>query len=99
MDEFEEATRLAVLRSVLVEEGELGFVELAKELVPTDRLQGVVALIELDSQNAGILAAPVPHGRRFALPRFDPAANLVVIEGDLAFAHDGAPSRAHFLAT
>src|SRR5690348_17645582 len=53
--ELEEAAGLPVRGLVLVQEGQMGFLELVKEFVPVDRFQ-VLVVGERDAQHAGFLA-------------------------------------------
>src|SRR5690606_12124672 len=90
--ELVEGAELAVRLALLIEERQVAFVELPKELVPLDRLDvGVVLVVvarELDSQEARIiLAAGALDVGRPAAALLDPAANLVVVRRLLGSAH------------
>ena len=52
LDELAEAADLAVMRLVLVEEGEIIVVEDLEELVPGNLLQALFRFVEVDAQDA-----------------------------------------------
>src|SRR5689334_22549459 len=78
-----EPADLAILRLLLIQEFETGFVKLLEELVPADLLQSLIGLRlgEVDPQNAGFLIiSPGPFdGRRLSAPFLDPVADRVVV--------------------
>jgi hypothetical protein len=58
LHELVEAADRAVGRSVLVEERELLFLELAEEVSPGDFFQLIVLWLEIEPQYAGLLLVP-----------------------------------------
>src|SRR5699024_5342282 len=77
---------------VLVEEGEMGGIELAEPFVPFDRFQLPVVVREGDAQYADIVAVAggAAHVRGGAAACLGPAADLIVVGGGAGrWVHDG----------
>src|SRR5579883_2177453 len=88
MDEFVEAALVAVSRFLLIEESQIGLVELLEKLAPGQHIQLAVLGIEIQPKDARVIRAHgVGHGRRLAASFLRPAADGLVIAGHLGFGH------------
>src|SRR5205823_4592214 len=80
--EFEEATLLTACCRVLIEESQILFIELGKELIPCNLFKGILAAItrEVDAQNAYfVIAFSSFDGCRLASTGFGPFPDFIVV--------------------
>src|SRR5204862_4139042 len=94
--EFEEATLPTACCLVLIEESQILFIKLGKELIPCNLFKGILAAItrEVDAQNAYfVITFGSFNGCRFTSAGFGPFPDLIVISCGSGFSsHETPPS-------
>src|SRR5437763_3076493 len=91
-DQLVEIALLSARRFLLMQQGEVGLVKFLKELLPGDFFEHVILCMlragKFDADDAGmVLALGRAHRRGSSAAPLGPMANLVLIAGDLCFAH------------
>src|SRR5262245_298293 len=91
-DQLAEPSFLSRAGFLLIEKGEIAFIELLEKLLPRDLLELRVTLAEIEAKHAGIVLAAIPlHPRRSTAACLGPASDCLVIGGGLCARHRAAP--------
>src|SRR5581483_1643604 len=88
MDEFVEPADLPVLGAILVQEREIGLIEFPEELVPVDRVEGLLSGFEVDAKDARVAVfLGGSNGRGTTAPLLRPFPDRIMLRGGYAVGH------------